>query len=347
MQRIADMSLKYDHSIERSTELLRLAVPLMSRQSAARHPMSYAVWYEYAAGSNAALHAAVDAQLALHGQLDEASTEALFRQHVADHDPVAAQRMADGMRQVLTGMAESAAQVREKTARFGNTLEALHTELEQGQPGSAVSQALQGTREMREAMSSLHHRLAESQREIATLRAQVQRAQNDALVDALTGLANRRAFDQRMSELLSTRIVDPQAPEPVLAVADIDHFKRINDTFGHNFGDQVLRAVAQALAQVAGQQALVARTGGEEFSLLMAGASVDQGRQLAEAVRATVASSRVRRKGVDEVLERVTLSLGVAQYRGSESALEFIERADQALYAAKQGGRDRVVVSAH
>ena len=95
-------------SIERSTELLRQALPWMSRQTAGLHPVSYAVWFDYVAQTNPPLRAAIDEHLAREGRLDEFATQALFTRHVADVDPETAQRMVDQMQRVLGGIGESA-----------------------------------------------------------------------------------------------------------------------------------------------------------------------------------------------------------------------------------------------
>ena len=339
--------MKYDDSIERSTELLRMALPIMSRQGAALHPVSYAVWYEYVAKNNAGLRRAIDEHLQHKGPLDEASTQALFSKHVAEIDPATAQQLTDGFQRVLTGMAESAAATGDQTARFGTSLSRLSAELggDTTHGGGVIDEVLEDTRRMQDSVARLQQRLAASQREIETLRDEVRRARHESLVDSLTGLANRRAFDQRLSACLAAADADPGAAGPTLVMADIDHFKRINDTYGHGFGDQVLCAIAQVLRGTAGEGALAARTGGEEFSLLLPATGAIDAAALAENVRATVAASRVRRKGADQVLERVTISLGVSQYRRGEAAEAFIERADQALYQSKAGGRDRVTVS--
>jgi len=133
---------------------------------------------------------------------------------------------------------------------------------------------------------------------------------------------------------------------PCLVTADIDHFKRINDTYGHSFGDQVLRAVAQVVKACTGQHYVAARTGGEEFAILMPGSSVPDAATLAEKIRSAVSRSRIRRQGAEETLAKVTLSLGVTLYRAGEEMREFLERADRALYTSKEQGRDRVTVFA-
>jgi len=357
--------MEYHDTVERSTELLRKALPLMSRQAAGLHPVSYAVWYAYVADAQSALHREVDAHLAQHGTLDEAATEALYRRHLMARGPDEAvvQRVTDGVQQLLDGMSDSAAAAGDQTARYGHTLERLSAELgpDQAHPDqrpAALQEVLEHTQQMQQAMTRLQQRLDESRREIRHLRDEVRRARQESLVDALTTLANRRAFDRRLAACLAADAAvlgAPPAGAPVsLVVLDIDHFKRVNDSFGHAFGDQVLRAVAQVMSTLCPDGGLAARIGGEEFALVLPGRSLEQARALAERLRATVAASRIRRKGVagdgqaaaPDDIQRITVSLGVAVHAGGdESAAAFADRADRALYAAKQGGRDRVVVA--
>ena len=338
--------MKYEVSVERSAELLRLALPMMSKQAAALHPISYAVWYEYVGQTNPALRAAIDQVLATHGKLDEAGTQALFRQHVAEIDPDTGQRVADGFQRVLSSMAESAAQAGDQTAKFGTSLSRLRTE-----PGSSdntlVGEVLGHTRDMQASMARLQKRLDDSLSEINNLRSEVQRARHEALVDSLTGLANRRAFQERLAACLAEHAADTRQVAPCLVAGDIDHFKLINDRYGHGFGDQVLRAVGQILKSVVAEPGMAARVGGEEFILLLPAAPLADAEQVAERVRATVAASRVRRKGGEVIGERLTISLGVTHYLTGEAMGDFVDRADRALYESKNAGRDRVTVLGH
>jgi len=332
----------YTESIELSAEWLRKALPLMSRQAAALHPVSYAVWYGYVAQRDPALRAAVDEALARDGRLDEATTLALYQRFVAGFDADAARRVADGMQHLLAGMADSAQAAGDSTARYGDSLERLSQALstESDRAGDAVSAVMADTQQMRQALQSLQDRLAANQREIDQLRDEVHRARRDAVVDPLTGLANRRGFDEALDQCLSIP-VDP-APDIWLLALDIDHFKQVNDTWGHGFGDQVLRAVAQLVRALAPPEATVARIGGEEFAVLLPAATQLQAMALAEQVRQRVSAARIKRHDSGETLARVTLSVGVTPWRAGESAQALVERADQALYASKQGGRDRV-----
>lgn len=339
--------MKYEDSIERSAELLRLALPLMTRQAAGLHPVSYALWYDYVARNNPALRAEVDARLSRDGQLDEASTRELYGRHLAEVDADTAQRIAEGFQNVLGDMAHSAAQAGDQTARFGGALTRLSAALERtpvGDPG-AVAEALADTRQMQASMGSLQDRLLASQQEITRLREEVRRARREAQEDTLTGLANRRAFDERLAACLAESAADPQAA-PCLLMGDIDHFKKINDNYGHGFGDQVLKAVATLLKGHAPEGSLVARVGGEEFALLLPGTDAPRARALAESIRQRIAAARIRRQHTDETLARVTLSLGVTRHCAGESTREFMDRADRAMYASKRDGRDRVTLLA-
>jgi diguanylate cyclase (GGDEF)-like protein len=159
--------------------------------------------------------------------------------------------------------------------------------------------------------------------------------------DALTGLANRRSFDEHLRRLLNEaeRFGQPLS----LVLADIDHFKRINDTWGHEAGDEVLRRVARALQEGVRQVDVAARYGGEEIALLLPQTSMAGAADLADRLRRAVAGRPVKFKG-EEIA--VTLSFGVAAFPTSVRTRDGLFRAaDQALYEAKAGGRNCVKVA--
>ena len=327
----------------RSAELLRLALPLMSRQAAGVHPVSYAVWYEHLAGRHPAMSQAIASLTADGRLLDDDATHGLYEQHLAGVDEQTAHRVAEGFRRVLADMAESTRSAGTQTARFDESLGRWAGVIESGgvPDAAALAEVLSHTRDMGAAVATLSTQLQASQLEIARLRDEVDRARDEALVDALTGLANRRAFELRMKALAAQ-----EDAAHCLLVTDIDHFKKVNDTYGHLFGDQVLRVVAQAVKGCVAEHHVAARVGGEEFAVLLPGSDVQQAHALAERIRGTIAASRIRRKDSQASIGQITVSLGVAARRPGERTDDWFERADQALYASKQAGRNRVTLAA-
>jgi diguanylate cyclase (GGDEF)-like protein len=159
-----------------------------------------------------------------------------------------------------------------------------------------------------------------------------------ARLDPLTALANRRAMEERLAQEWSR--LARHGGRLSFLMADIDHFKAVNDRFGHPVGDLVLQDVARAMASHCRQTDLPARYGGEEFALIVPDVPADGAATLAERIRQTVeANSRLA--GAAEV--RVTVSIGVADSQGRHSPEELVSAADKALYEAKNAGRNRVV----
>jgi diguanylate cyclase len=340
--------MRYRDTPERSAEYVRLALPLMARQDAAMHPVSFAVWYEHVAGMNGALSAelnqALDANLALSNE----AVYALYRRYVAGLDEQSAQQVTAGFQRVLADISESAAQAGSQASRFGSALEEW-TESLAAAPHPSLDRSAAGiladTRQMQSAIVTLNERLEKSQDEIVRLQEEVVRAREDALSDGLTGLANRRSFDLALTSCLSE--LAAQNSGPSLLLADIDHFKRINDSYGHLFGDKVIRAVAQILKDNVKGKDLAARFGGEEFVILLPDTPIEGARTVAEKIRSTIAACRIMRGGDEELAESISISIGVAHYRGGESPSEFVDRADGALYVSKTHGRNRVTVAAY
>lgn len=168
------------------------------------------------------------------------------------------------------------------------------------------------------------------------------RLKQDGLTDPLTGIANRRFFERRLQEE-TERSARTRRPLACL-LADIDHFKSINDRFGHQAGDFVLQNVADALAALLRASDVLARYGGEEFVLLLPDTDEDHAAAIAERLRERVAGLEFSFEGRRAA---VTLSLGVACLAGpprddTESSLWLVQRADAALYRAKAAGRNRV-----
>jgi len=163
-----------------------------------------------------------------------------------------------------------------------------------------------------------------------------------AATDALTGLANRRAFDADFDRRIA-EAADGTSKGGCIALFDIDHFKRINDRYGHDGGDRVLEAFGRIARLMVRDGDMVARLGGEEFAVILSGVTVHQASEICERMRHAIGDARMDVRGA---IARITVSAGVAAFDGQSRRREVLRAADDALYAAKGGGRDRLVLAA-
>lgn len=190
-------------------------------------------------------------------------------------------------------------------------------------------------REVGERIQSLMTRVASMEEEARTFKANIEDQRQKAMTDALTGLPNRAALSERLE--LEVARWQRYGGDLLLAVLDVDHFKRINDDFGHLAGDKVLKIIANELAKRLRKTDFIARYGGEEFVVLLPSTPLDGGRQLLEVLRGAIEACPFHFKGERLV---ITCSAGLTAFRTGERSEAVFERADQALYRAKRAGRN-------
>ena len=205
----------------------------------------------------------------------------------------------------------------------------------------AQYQQQRDTREQQvgERLQVLVDRVASMELEAKGFRDHLEEQRQKALIDPLTGLPNRAAWTERLDMELAR--LQRYGGELLLAVLDIDHFKRINDDYGHLAGDKVLKIIAGELFKRLRKTDFIARFGGEEFVLLIPSTPMEGGLKLLDTLRSAIENCPFHFKG-----ERVTISLsgGISAFGSAESSEQVFERADQALYRAKRGGRNRIEV---
>lgn len=320
----------------------------MGRHEAAFNPVTFTLWYEYVAGINPTLTAAIDLSLKDGQNIDNDVVVALYQKHIAPADEAVMTQISGEMARLLASLAQSALQTGDQAGAFGDQLSGLNTALasrdvEQLRP--RLTEVMAGTAEMKSSVEALQQKVSVSQDEINKLRSDLDRVTSEALLCPMTGILNRRGFEKKIESLLSHKVADGNSH--CLVMLDIDHFKKVNDTHGHLMGDRVLQAVGEILrTAVTDTNHAAARYGGEEFALLLPQTSLDQSIELAEAVRNRIKAMKIRNRTTQEVLLTVTLSGGVTAMKPDDDAASLISRADAALYAAKKAGRDRIVTHA-
>lgn len=171
---------------------------------------------------------------------------------------------------------------------------------------------------------------------------ELEQRRREALLDPLTGLFNRRAMDAHLAMLVTSG----DRPATSLLVIDIDNFKTINDKYGHSVGDSVIRNVAELVRKSIRGHDLAARFGGEEFVVILADTPASGAMTVAESLRLRIELLRLKRTRDGEHLAPITASIGVSEMLPGDTAETLINRADDALYAAKNAGRNRVVLGA-
>ncbi len=218
--------------------------------------------------------------------------------------------------------------------------EELHESLKTEQVRIIISYLMIENDKMKARTSNLQASLETSQRQIEKLKTNLATAEAQGLSDPLTGLKNRRGFDVVLaSQLAAAR----NGGQPLsLILADIDHFKAINDRYGHPTGDDVLKWFARVLSSNVKGRDTVARYGGEEFAIVLPATPLENASKVAGQIKAQLEGQFWQKPGAPNTMLRVTASFGVAQLNLGEGTSALVARADSKLYEAKQAGRNRV-----
>lgn len=209
-----------------------------------------------------------------------------------------------------------------------------------GQADVVISFLLARNAEMQKESADLKARLEQSQRQVKELRAKLAEALDQGMRDPLTGLGNRRRFDLALAHEVAE--AHRNGKNLSLVLCDLDHFKRINDRFGHQVGDSVLRLFAGLLLRNIKGRDTAVRFGGEEFALILPDTSAEGAKNVTENIRRDLEASDWRVTKTHRPIGKVTASFGVAQLERHESAEQLIRKADTRLYTAKKSGRNRV-----
>jgi len=251
------------------------------------------------------------------------------------------ERLISRLENNLEVFAKSTKAASTATQNYGVELEQHVAELDQiSDTGVIISNLADIAKTMLARTRKVEDSMRRSEEEAKSLRQSLARAKRDAEIDHLTGLPNRRAFET----LLDKHYREAQAAIEPLSVAfcDIDHFKRINDTHGHDTGDRVIQAIGESLSAISNDNCHVARHGGEEFVMLFRGLSASQAQQRLDELRDRFSQRKFVNRDTDEPMGQITFSGGVADVFGYPDARAALKAADEALYRAKESGRNRI-----
>jgi len=323
------------------------AIASMMRHGIRPTPMHFAVWYDYHSTEHPMVRRVLDTFISNGRHVDERLMYEVYDRFY--RTGAEAQGFLDASRDIQATLQTVVSQVSEagtNATRYSSSLQHFSGALfdDPGNLPAMLTKLAEETNQLSRRCDSLGNQILASANRISALERDLSEARREATTDMLTGLPNRRAFDDQLRQAISRAAANGDTL--ALLIADIDRFKLINDSWGHPVGDAVLRRVAQTLQACLPGAALPARLGGEEFAALLPRTSLDSAQQVAERIRQAVGEKSFSVRATGKELGSVTISIGVAAYRPGEPPPCLIERADIALYRAKQAGRNRVVAEA-
>ncbi len=334
-----------EQEFKRALGYANSAIDLLKRATIPPYPQFYELLYTYATGVNPSLNARINA-IFRDGDPTADLTERLYNEFLKAKD--ADERISsvsDRMSKRIEAVHEAIDSAIVTATAYSGTLRSATADLSDELNADALKlmarRLLTETARMQDANQQLEQKLEASREDIQQLQRDLDDVRREAMLDPLTKIFNRKHFDDGMLRAFAEAKAGT-APLSLMLL-DIDHFKRFNDTWGHQTGDQVLRLVAMTLKSNIKGRDIAARYGGEEFAAILPETDLEGAVIVADNIRKAIQAKELLKRSTNEKLGRITASFGVAAYRTGDTPSSLIERADRCLYAAKHAGRNKVI----
>lgn len=332
--------------IDRTFQISQRALELMKAYGSPADPRSYEVWYTYVSGHRPLLNDAIRRIAQENRGVTDRDIEAIYDAHLSPYrTTMEAEKTGTTMIAEIDEVVAMIEVALGSTTRYGESLQALSHDLSGTVDRTRIREILgslvRATQDVSTTNRNLESRLKETRGEIEALRETLEAVRVEALTDPLTGMANRKHFEEMLVKSIDHAAVE-RSPLSLIVI-DIDHFKHFNDTYGHLTGDQVLRLVSATMRDSVRSGATLARFGGEEFAVILPGITLPNAGDVAERIRESIMSRDLVKRSTGETLGKVTVSIGVAAMRTGDTSTSLLERADQCMFAAKRMGRNRTI----
>lgn len=320
-------------------------VLLASSLSVELTPMAFQLLHAHVAGERPDVTTAIER---LRQSSEAITSETIAQLHErffgAELESQAVYEASRNVERLLSIVQEELESASNNTAKHGKAITELNDQLSQQDKvvdiRRLVAAIVGETASMRMSINKLERRVIQGTTEIAILRENLAKAEQEANSDPLTGIGNRKLLEMTLRRLAKEAEGGDQPFSLVLL--DVDHFKRFNDDYGHQIGDAVLKNVAHCCHQSIKARDLAARYGGEEIAIVLADTLQGQAARFAENLRASIESLQLKADEIEQKVRPVTVSIGIGEYRPGEPLKRLIGRADRALYQAKGQGRNCV-----
>ena len=337
--------MNYTEERSKAGEYLRLALNYIAKYNLPANPVNYTVWYEYVSGKNMKLKKAIDHSFENAKPLNLGKVEGLYQKYVADGDRIIISKLLTKISLMLKDITDHVSKADGDLTGHGKNLGDLAEQISEAHDyndmRNIVDQMIIETKALVKSGRRLQTRMKISSDDLKQLHQELEKSQQEAQTDSLTLLINRRGLEKKL-ELERIRARQNDSPFSIIMV-DIDHFKRVNDTFGHLVGDSLLKSIAYMLKEHLRRNDIAARYGGEEFLILLPETGIDGAKAVAQKIRKTLSTKEWKLKESGESMGKITVSMGIAIYKFNEPEESLIKRADDALYLAKNKGRDQII----
>lgn len=334
---------EYDYSLEENIQFMLRIMKIIKQHNIAPTPINYAVFYEYTAGSNDNLKVEVDRLIEENNPFEAETGLALYKKHICHATLDSFEKINQNIQKIIDQTEKSVVETQHIASLANDSFEEKSIRLTKVtsvvEIRNVLSEIAAETKQLIDTSNDFKLQLDSANKEMDKLRKDLAKFREAATVDALTGLLNRGSFDETLTNLLEL----PNDKDICLTLLDLDHFKQVNDKFGHLIGDNVLKFTASLLKKYSEDHHYVARYGGEELAIIMPDTPMKKAHHIAEKIRITLENSRLKRKNSQETIGTITISIGIAARKENDTLESLILRADQALYKAKETGRNRVV----
>lgn len=328
-------------SLEETARYVRLILPLMTKHAIPITPKNYTTWYCYVSGKNKELQETIDSNIEKKEKFSKKTNEMLYQRFFVEQYENTLNVIRKNLQETLLSILRELAEINGQTEIFESStlkcVDKLSEHMSVKEIRNVLDEVIIATRSIRRSGESTQQRLKETKEDMQVLQKEFEQAKSELLVDFLTGIMNRKGFYEALEKSVSKT-----TGHLSLLIVDIDHFKKFNDKHGHIVGDEILRFMAKNMQKSVRGSDSTARIGGEEFAVILPKTPLLGATTVAETLRVSFAQLKLEKKAKSESLGTITVSVGVAQYRPGESLESLINRADKALYFAKNAGRNRV-----
>lgn len=340
--------MQYHHDKRQAAQFAESALERIRSSDLPLVPEIFELWYVYFSGANAEVSRSIEILIANQQPITEERCRELHSRFLSEtRNAAVVRRAGDQINATLRSVTGAVRDVRSAASEYGGRLGDVSRQIDTLSDPQAMRDVLRGMIHDTQAMIDRNQTLEAALDHSTTVMEELQRdleiVRREAMTDGLTGLSNRKAFDQALRHIAEETKTNGTTFS--LMMLDIDYFKNFNDNFGHQIGDQVLRLVARALTDGVKGRDIAARYGGEEFAVILPDTPLEAGLSVGNSLRKAVATKEVINRNSGEKLGRITMSVGVAQYKPGENIVDLIERADAALYTAKHNGRNQVAAA--